>query len=37
LTPRDVDALTDDEYEAFVAYMREEAREMKRASRRRGA
>lgn len=35
MTPAEVRELTLDEYEAFVAHMREEARELKRAAARR--
>ena len=35
MTPRDVDALSDREYEALVRYANKETREIKRAARRR--
>jgi hypothetical protein len=35
MTPRDVDALSDAEWRAFVQYMRDEAKAMERAERRR--
>ncbi len=35
MTPRDVDQLTDVEWEAFVTFMRDEARAAQRAARRR--
>ena len=37
MTPRDVDALSDAEWEAFVQFMRDEARAQQRAARRRKA
>ena len=33
MTPRDMDALTDAEYDAFVRHMRDEARAQERARR----
>lgn len=35
MTPRDVDALTDAEWHAFVQYMRDDARAQQRAARKR--
>ena len=35
MTPRDVDMLADAEYEAFCRHMRDEARRLERARRRR--
>jgi hypothetical protein len=35
MTPRDVDALTDAEWDAMVTFMRDEARAQRRAARRR--
>lgn len=37
MTPRDVDALSDAEWEAFVQYMKDEAKAAQRAERRRKA
>ena len=37
MTPRDVDALSDAEWEAFVTFMRDEARAAQRAQRRQGS
>lgn len=37
MTPRDVDRLTDAEWDAFVQYMRDEARAAERAQRRRAS
>lgn len=35
MTPRDVDALTDDEYQAFAVHMQREAYEIQKAAKRR--